>query len=188
MNRKLGYARVSTVDQNLDLQIDALKKAGCDEQLIFTDKVSGIKSIRPGLTACIAELKPGDTLIVWKLDRIGRSMHHLVNLVHNFRINNIAFKSIQDGAIDTTTASGELMFNIFSALADFERKLIQERTNAGLRAARARGKQGGRPKITSNNSKVKAAKAMHNNVNTSINDICSSLHISKATLYRYLKL
>ena len=142
MGRLIGYARVSTADQDLQLQLDALKETGCDE--IFEDKASGARTKRPGLDACVAALKSGDTLIVWRLDRLGRSMPHLVGLVEELLGKGIGFRSLLDGAIDTTTASGELMFHIFSSLAQFERRLIQERTQAGLAAARARGRLGGR--------------------------------------------
>ncbi len=186
MGRKIGYARVSTSDQDLNLQIDALENEGCDPDLIFTDKTSGAKSTRPGLDKCLDTLSSGDILIVWRLDRLGRSMSHLINLIESLIEKGIGFKSIQDGAIDTTTASGELMFNIFSALSQFERRLIQERTNAGLAAARARGRNGGRPKIGINNPKVQMAKQMHQNNSLSIESICESLSISRATFYRYL--
>lgn len=188
MGRKIGYARVSTEDQELNLQVDALLKAGCKDGFIFTDKISGAMSSRPGLDRCMQNLKPGDTLIVWRLDRLGRSMTHLVNLIESLLKQKIGFKSIQDGSIDTTTASGELMFNIFSALAQFERRLIQERTKAGLTAARARGRVGGRPKISLSHPKVKMAKEMNKNKSLSITEICSSLEISKATFYRYINI
>lgn len=186
MNRKVGYARVSTIEQDLNLQIDALEKEGCDPSLIFKDKISGAKSSRPGLDECLEILTKGDTLVVWRLDRLGRSMSHLVNLIESLIEKGIGFKSIQDGAIDTTTASGELMFNIFSALSQFERRLIQERTNAGLAAARARGRNGGRPRTGINNPKVQMAKQMHQNKTVSVESICESLAISRATFYRYL--
>lgn len=185
---KIGYARVSTNDQELDLQIDALLKEGCLKKHIYTDHVSGSKVSRPGLDKCIETLKPGDILVVWRLDRLGRSMSHLINLIESLMEKGIGFKSIQDGAIDTTTASGELMFNIFSALAQFERRLIQERTKAGLASARSRGKLGGRPKIGKSNPKVQMAKQMYNNKSVSIDSICESLSISKATFYRYLSI
>jgi len=188
MNDLFGYARVSTQDQDLALQIDALQKAGCSKNKIFVDKISGVKAERPGLDKCLAELEKGDTLVVWRLDRLGRSMHHLVLLVENLKERGISFKSICDGAIDTTTASGELIFNIFSSLAQFERRLIQERTRASLQAARARGKSGGRKKIESNHPKVLMAKKMHQNHAMSINDICKTLKISRASFYRYLLL
>lgn len=188
MGRKIGYARVSSHEQELDLQIDSLINEGCDTSLIFTDKISGAKTARPGLERCLDTLTSGDTLIVWRLDRLGRSMSHLIMMIESLIEKKIGFKSIQDGAIDTTTASGELMFNIFSALAQFERRLIQERTQAGLQAARARGKHGGRPKISSQNPKVLMAKQMHQNPSVSIDSICTSLSISRATFYRYLSL
>ena len=186
--RLIGYARVSTQEQDLSLQINDLKKAGCSKKNIFTDKVSGVKSERAGLDACLAALKPGDTLIVWRLDRLGRSMHHLVKLVEDLRERKIAFKSICDGVIDTTSASGELVFNIFSSLAQFERRLIQERTRAGLAAARARGKLGGRKPVNPNDPKVLAAKRMHKDHSLCIDDICKSIGVSRATFYRYLSL
>lgn len=188
MNKKIGYARVSTSDQEINLQLDALIKEGCAKSDIYTDHASGSKTIRSGLEQCIEALQPGDVLVVWRLDRLGRSMSHLVNLIESLIDKGIGFKSIQDGAIDTTTASGELMFNIFSALAQFERRLIQERTKAGLDAARARGRLGGRPKISTQNPKVKMAKQMHSNKSLSIDDICDSLSISKSTFYRYLSI
>lgn len=186
--RKIGYARVSTHEQELNLQIDALIQYGCKPTFIFTDRTSGAKSSRPGLDRCLEALEPGDTLIVWRLDRLGRSMSHLIGLIESLIEQDIGFKSIQDGAIDTTTASGELMFNIFGALAQFERRLIQERTNAGLKAARTRGRKGGRPKVSLNNSKVLMAKQMHQNQSLSVDSICESLSISRATFYRYLAL
>ena len=188
MDRFLGYARVSRDDQNLELQINALVTAGCQEELIFTDKISGVKSLRPGLDQCLEELKAGDTLIVWRLDRLGRSMSHLVKLIEDLRQEGISFKSICDGAIDTTTASGELIFNIFSSLAQFERRLIQERTRAGLSAARSRGKLGGRKPILPNDPRVKTAKRMYEDKSIKIEEICETLRISRPTLYRYLSL
>ncbi len=143
--RILGYARVSTDDQDLSLQIDALEKHGIAKSLIFMDKLSGARSDRPGLDKCLDALQSGDVLVVWRLDRLGRSMCHLISLVEDLRSRGIGFRSLNEGAIDTTSASGELIFNIFSALAQFERRLIQERTKAGLAAARARGRRGGRP-------------------------------------------
>jgi DNA invertase Pin-like site-specific DNA recombinase len=184
--RKIGYARVSKNDQELNLQIDDLLKAGCTKQLIFTDKISGAKNERPGLDRCLNELKSGDVLIVWRLDRLGRSISHLVKIIESLGEKKIGFKSLQDGAIDTTTASGELMFNIFSSLAQFERRLIQERTKAGLKAARARGRLGGRPKLSPNNPKIKMAKEMHKNQSLGIDEICNSLNISRTTFYRYI--
>jgi DNA invertase Pin-like site-specific DNA recombinase len=186
--RIIGYARVSTNDQEVHLQIDALKQAGCTDKHIFTDKVSGAKTERPGLDACLKELKEGDVLLVWRLDRLGRSMSHLVNLVEELRQKGIGFRSICDGAIDTTTASGELIFNIFSSLAQFERRLIQERTRAGLSAARARGRKGGRKPVLADHSTVITAQKMSQDRSLSIDDICKTLRISRATYYRYLKM
>lgn len=188
MKRFIGYARVSTEEQNLELQINDLKSIGCHEEFIFADKVSGSKTTRPGLDQCLEELKHGDTLVVWRLDRLGRSMSHLVKLIEELRQQGVSFKSICDGAIDTTTASGELIFNIFSSLAQFEKRLIQERTKAGLSAARARGRLGGRKPIPSDDPKVRMAKKMHQDKSMKIEEICSTLRISRPTLYRYLSL
>jgi DNA invertase Pin-like site-specific DNA recombinase len=188
MSRLIGYARVSTNEQDIFLQLDALKKAGCNEKLIFVDKASGARAERPGLDACLKTLTAGDTLLVWRLDRLGRSMPHLVTLVENLLKKDIAFKSICDGSIDTTTASGELVFNIFSSLAQFERKLIQERTRAGLKAARARGRKGGRKPILNSDPRVQTAKRMHKDHGMSIEKICKTLKISRATFYRYVTL
>lgn len=186
MGKIIGYARVSTNDQNLNLQIDALTKEGCTKRNIYIDKASGAKTDRPGLDACLEALEPGDVLLVWRLDRLGRSMPHLVTLVEQLLEKKIGFKSICDGAIDTTTASGELVFNIFSALAQFERRLIQERTKAGLSAARARGKKGGRRAIQADDPRVVTAREMHKNKAISVQKICDTLNISRATFYRYL--
>lgn len=188
MSRLIGYARVSTNDQDLTLQLDALKKAGCLETNVFIDKVSGAKTERPGLNACLKELQASDTLLVWRLDRLGRSMSHLVVLVESLLKQKIGFRSICDGAIDTTTASGELMFNIFSSLAQFERRLIQERTKAGLDSARARGRIGGRRPMSANNPKIITAKKMHQDKTMDIYAICKILNISRPTFYRYLKI
>jgi len=188
MPKLIGYARVSTQDQDLNLQLDALEKAGCQKHEIFVDKISGSKAERPGLEKCLAVIQPGDTLLVWRLDRLGRSMVHLISLIEDLRTKQIGFKSICDGAIDTTTASGELIFNIFSSLAQFERRLIQERTKAGLDAARARGRQGGRKKVEVTNPKVMMAKNMHKDHGMSIENICKTLKISRASFYRYINL
>ncbi|MFQ5733659.1 MAG: recombinase family protein [Planctomycetaceae bacterium] len=186
--RLLGYARVSTDDQDLSLQIDALTRQGIPEQWIYKDKISGAKTERPGLARCLESLQPGDTLVVWRLDRLGRSMRHLITLVEDLRNKGIGFRSLSEGAIDTTCASGELIFNIFSALAQFERRLIQERTKAGLAAARARGRNGGRPKMTAKDTKVVLAKKLHADKSLDIDDICTTLRISRSTLYRYVRL
>jgi len=188
IGRFIGYARVSTLEQNHDLQMDALIKAGCVRKNIFIDKTSGARADRPGLKGCLEELYEGDVLVVWRLDRLGRSMTHLVSLIEILKERKVGFRSLCDGAIDTTTASGELVFNIFSSMAQFERRLIQERTQAGLLAARARGKKGGRPKINSDHPKVIAAKRMHQDKHISIDEICNALKISRPSLYRYLNM
>ena len=179
---------MSSNGQELRLQLDALRKSGCAKRDIFTDKASGSKSSRPGLDECLQQLKQGDTLLVWRLDRLGRSLRHLVDLVEELRQRGVGFKSICDGAIDTTTASGELIFNVFASLAQFERRLIQERTKAGLTAARARGRMGGRPPLPADDPRVQTAKKMHADRNMSVGDICSTLRISRPTLYRYVSL
>lgn len=186
--RLIGYARVSTGDQDLALQVDDLKKHGCHKNHIFIDKSSGARAKRPGLDACLATLRTGDVLHVWRLDRLGRSMPHLISVVEGLRERGVGFRSICDGVIDTTTASGELIFNIFSSLAQFERRLIQERTRAGLKAARARGRTGGRRPLDAKDPRVQMAKKMSEDRNLSILDICRTLNISRATFYRYLSL
>ncbi len=186
--RSFGYARVSTDDQDLTLQIDALTKHGISKSLIFTDKLSGARSDRPGLARCLDQLRKGDVLVVWRLDRLGRSMCHLITLIEDLRERGIGFRSLNEGAIDTTSASGELIFNIFSALAQFERRLIQERTRAGLAAARARGRKGGRPPTKVNEPKVVLANKLFLDKSVSLEDICSTLKISKTTLYRYVSI
>ena len=186
--RLVGYARVSTDDQDLSLQIDSLVGLGVDQTLIFTDKISGAKSARPGLDQCLDQLQNGDTLLVWRLDRLGRSMSHLVELIEELRDRDVGFRSVNDGAIDTTSASGELIFHIFSALAQFERRLIQERTRAGLAAARARGRIGGRPRVDVDQAKVLAAQKLQADRSLSIDQICETLRISRSTYYRYLRL
>jgi DNA invertase Pin-like site-specific DNA recombinase len=184
--RLLGYARVSTDDQDLSLQIDALEQHGIAKSLIFMDKLSGARSDRPGLAKCLDALQSGDVLVVWRLDRLGRSMRHLITLVEDLRGRGVGFRSLNEGAIDTTNASGELIFNIFSALAQFERRLIQERAKAGLAAARARGRQGGRPRLDAEEAKVRAAKRLAADKSIPIDDICDTLKISKSTYYRYV--
>jgi DNA invertase Pin-like site-specific DNA recombinase len=186
MSKYIGYARVSTNDQDMAMQMDELKAAGCSQ--IFTDKISGAKNERPGLEKCLQVLDREDTLFVWRLDRLGRSMVHLVSIITTLKERGVGFKSLHDGAIDTSTASGELIFNIFSALAQFERELIRERTQAGLAAARARGKKGGRRQIPADNPKVRMAKKMHEDRSMGIHEICSTLKISRATFYRYMTL
>jgi DNA invertase Pin-like site-specific DNA recombinase len=186
---KIGYARISTKEQNLDMQIDALKAAGCEK--LYTETVSGgttSKSERPILTKLLEDLRPNDTLVIWKLDRLGRSLKHLVELVNELGNRNIGLQSLSD-PIDTTTAQGRLNFNIFASLAEFEKDLIRERTNAGLIAARARGRLGGRPKgiSTQNESTALAAETLYKEGKLSVSQITKQLSISKATLYKYLR-
>src|SRR5512144_275738 len=178
----IGYARVSTSDQTPDLQKDALKKAGCDR--IFTDTASGAKSERIGLDEALNYVRPGDTLVVWRLDRLGRSLKHLIETITGPNNRKIGFKSITE-AIDTTTSGGKLIFHIFGAPAEFERDIIRERTHAGLTAARARGRKGGRPKALTP-KKAQQALTLYNDKNHTIDEICRTLNISRATLYRYL--
>ena len=180
---KIGYVRVSTGDQNTDLQVDALKKESCDQ--IFSDTASGAKTDRPGLEKAMSFLREGDTLVVWKLDRLGRSLKHLIEVVNTLNVLSIYFKSLQE-SIDTSSSSGKLIFHIFASLAEFEREIIRERTKAGLQAARARGRVGGGPKKL-DDKKVALAKSMMTDHSNSITDICDTLGVSKATLYRYLK-
>jgi DNA invertase Pin-like site-specific DNA recombinase len=182
----IGYARVSTNEQNLDLQRDSLQKAGVSPKNLYTDKITGTKQERPGLEAALSHLREGDTFVVWRLDRLGRSLKHLIESVTALQQQQIAFKSITEN-IDTATATGQLVFHIFGALAEFERNLIKERTMAGLEAARTRGRSGGRPKPKGYASKVAMAKKLYADTTNSVKDICQTLHISKATLYRYLK-
>lgn len=178
----IGYARVSTDDQHLDLQRDALQKAGC--QTIYTDKVSGSKTERTGLEVALAYLRSGDTLVVWKLDRLGRSLKHLIETVNALQGRGIGFKSLTE-SIDTTTPGGKLIFHIFGALAEFEREVIRERTKAGLTAARARGRAGGRPRKL-DEKKIRQLKSLSADKSLSVEDILDTLHISKSTYYRYL--
>ncbi len=179
----VGYARVSTQDQTLNLQRDALEKIGCAK--IFTDTTSGAKAERKGLEEALDYVRTGDSLVVWKLDRLGRSLKHLIETITNLNNRNIGFKSLTEN-IDTTTSGGKLIFHIFGALAEFERDIIRERTNAGLQAARVRGRKGGRPKSLTGKT-VAMARELYNNKQNSISEICQSLNISRATLYRYLQ-
>src|ERR687886_1771102 len=183
----IGYARVSTNEQNLDLQRDALLKAGVSPKDIYTDKVTGVKSERPGLQAALSHLREGDTFIVWRLDRLGRSLRHLIDTVTTLKNQGIAFKSLTEN-IDTSTATGNLVFQIFGALAEFERNLITERTIAGLDAARVRGRKGGRPRRNPQSGRVAMAKKLYRDRTLSIPEILKTLNISKATLYRWLDL
>ena len=176
----VGYARVSTQDQSLDLQQDALAKAGCER--IFTDVVSGAQTERIGLQEALSFMRGGDTLVVWRLDRLGRSLKHLIENVNRLGDQGIGFRSLQE-SIDTTTSGGKLIFHMFGALAEFERDVIRERTQAGLLAARARGRQGGRPRALEG-KKLALARSMYEDLNQSPKDICDALGISRSTLYR----
>ncbi|MFC3480672.1 recombinase family protein [Kocuria carniphila] len=185
----VGYTRVSKADgsQTTDLQHDALIAAGVDPERVYEDRASGKKDDRPELTACLKGLRDGDTLVVWKLDRLGRDLRHLVNIVHDLTERGIGLKVLtgQGAAIDTTTASGKLVFGIFAALAEFERELISERTTAGLVAARARGRTGGRPfKMTP--AKLRLAMASLGKPDTHVGDLCAELGVSRQTLYRHV--
>jgi DNA invertase Pin-like site-specific DNA recombinase len=179
----VGYARVSTTDQTLDLQQDALTSAGCTK--IYTDTASGTQTERKGLTEALTYVRGGDTLIVWKLDRLGRSLKDLITRITELNDRKIGFKSLTE-QIDTTTSGGKLIFHIFGALAEFERDIIRERTNAGLEAARARGKRGGRPKALSP-EKIRLARRLYADTSTSVAEICRMLGISRHTLQRYVK-
>ena len=178
---KIGYARVSTDDQNLDLQRDALKKAGCER--IYEEKESGGKADRPELLRLMEALRPGDTIAVWRLDRLGRSIKNLIETVEKIEAAGAGFQSLTE-SIDTTTSGGKLIFHIFAALAEFERNLIRERTQAGLKAARARGRNGGRPK-TMDEGKQKIAQALRDDPTQSIAAICKTLGVSRTVFYRY---
>src|SRR5580704_14140756 len=185
----VGYVRVSKADgsQTTDLQREALLAAGVDPQHIYEDTTSGKRDDRPGLVACLKALRQGDTLIVWKLDRLGRDLRHLVNTVHDLTARGIGFKVLtgHGATIDTTTPSGKLVFGIFAALAEFERELIVERTKAGLAAARARGRSGGRPyKMTA--ARLRLAMAAMGQPETQIGPFCEELGISRQTLYRHV--
>lgn len=182
----IGYARVSTNEQNLDLQRDALQQAGCAKKNIYTDKITGTKHVRKGLEQALTHLREGDTFVVWRLDRLGRSLTHLIETVTSLAEQGITFKSITEN-IDTSTATGQLVFHIFGALAEFERNLIKERTIAGLEAARARGRKGGRPKLDTTSAKVAMARKLNADKTNSVEAICDMLHISRPTFYRYIK-
>src|SRR5436853_2440995 len=176
----IGYARVSKTEQHLELQLDALNKAGCEQ--IYTDKITGAKEERKGLQDALSHLRKGDTLIVWRLDRLGRSLKHLIEILTSLHEKGIEFRSLTEN-IDTSTPTGKFMFHMIGALAEFERNLIRERTMAGLEAARARGHSGGRPKVGETQTKIMARKLYADKTNR-VKNICETLKISKATLYR----
>ena len=178
----VGYARVSTQDQNPALQLDALTAAGCEK--VFTEKASGAQRDRPELAAALSYMRAGDSLVVWKLDRLARSLPQLIETVATLERQGIGFRSLTE-AIDTTTAGGKLIFHIFGALAEFERSVIRERTRAGLKAARDRGRKGGRPPALSA-ADLAAAKALLRDPEITVDDVAKRLKVSPATLYRHL--
>jgi DNA invertase Pin-like site-specific DNA recombinase len=178
----LGYARVSTADQNTDLQLDALRNAGCYR--IFVDKASGVLKERPELSKVLDQLRTGDTLVVWKLDRLGRSLRHLIDTVAQLQAQDIGFRSLRE-SIDTTTPGGKLVFHVFGALAEFESDLIRERTVAGLAAARARGRSGGRRSVMSE-EKLAIARQMYESRQHTVAVIARTIGVSRASVYRYL--
>ena len=179
----VGYARVSTQDQSLNLQKDALKKAGCEK--IFTEVGSGADFDRKGLLKALEFMRKGDCLVVWKLDRLGRSLKDLIATINNIHDKKMSFQSLQE-SLNTATSAGKLVFHVFGALAEFERDVIRDRTKAGLSAARARGRLGGRPKVM-DQSKLAMAKSLMANQTNAVKDICRTLGVSKTTLYRSLK-
>jgi len=180
---KIGYARVSTLEQNPDLQRDALERAGCDK--VIVDQVSGTVAARPGLDKIKELLRPGDTLVVWRLDRLGRSLQDLIRWAGYLEDNGVALQSLKE-TIDTATSTGKLTFHLFGALAEFERNLIRERTQAGLAAARARGRLGGRPKALDADERQLAVQLYHEKKLT-VAKICAMMGISKPTLYTYVR-
>lgn len=178
---KIGYARVSTVEQNLDLQIDALKKSGCSH--IYEEKASGKNANRPELQHCIKSLRPDDVLVVWRMDRLGRSLKDLISIVSSLESNKIGFESLTE-KIDTTSATGKLVFHFFGAMAEFERNLTRERTVAGLAAARARGKVGGRkPALTESDMQI--ARAMLADKTIPVTEVAKRLKVGRTTVYKY---
>ncbi|HEM6962612.1 TPA: recombinase family protein [Legionella pneumophila] len=182
----IGYARTSTTHQNLDLQIDALKNAGCEK--VYQDQMSGASINRPALDKMLDDLRKGDVVVIWKLDRLGRSFKDLISLVTNLIEQGIGIRSLND-PIDTTTPQGRLVFNIFSSLAEFERELIRERTLAGLEAARLRGKKSGRPAGLSKKAQALAhsAELLYKEGKLSVSEICAQLGLGRATFYKYLR-
>jgi DNA invertase Pin-like site-specific DNA recombinase len=183
MGHLLGYARVSTGDQDAALQQDALKAAGCYR--IFTDTASGSLESRLELTKVLDQLRPGDTLVVWRLDRLGRSIRHLIDQLAGLQEQGIGFRSLQE-SIDTTSSGGRLVFHVFAALAEFERDLIRERTNAGLQAARARGRAGGRPALLTKD-KLRTARRLYEQQEMTVEKIGEVLGVSRTTVYRALR-
>lgn len=184
---RIGYARVSTQDQNLSMQLEALKAQGCEK--IFQEKASGAKADRPELAKLLEHVREGDTVVIWKLDRLGRSLSHLVELVSELESKGIGLISLND-PVDTTTAQGRLVFRIFASLAEFERELIRERTVAGLSSARRRGQKLGRPEGLTKEAEDKSriAHSLYNDGKLSVQSIAKQLGISKVTLYKYLRI
>lgn len=182
MSVLLGYARVSTLEQNAELQQDALSAAGCWR--VFTDHVSGAKEERPELGRVLEQLRDGDTLVVWRLDRLGRSLRHLIDVVAELSERGVGFRSITE-QVDTTTSGGRLVFHVFGALAEFERDLIRERTLAGLQAARRRGRMGGRPALMTAD-KTTTARRMYEQQELTVEQIARALGVSRSTIYRAL--
>ncbi|HFG9885511.1 TPA: recombinase family protein [Salmonella enterica subsp. enterica serovar Potsdam] len=183
MSTLIGYARVSTAEQSLDMQIDALKKAGCHQ--VFTDVASGAKADRLGLEKALEYLREGDTLVVWKIDRLGRSLAHLVQTIDGLRERGVGFRSLTDAGIDTTTRNGKLLFNLFATLAEFERELISERTKASLAVARARGRKGGRRFMVTDEMLAKA-RALMSKRGLTVKEAAKALGVGRSTLYRAL--
>ena len=178
----IGYARVSKGEQNLDLQHDALSAAGCER--IFDDRASGARTERPGLTRALEQIRDGDTLVVWRLDRLGRSLRDLISRAEELKEMGAGLKSLQE-SIDTTSSGGQLVFHLFGSLAEFERDLIRERTQAGLKAARARGRRGGRKKALTARQRAHAVDLYRSREHT-VAEICGLMGISRATLYAYV--
>lgn len=179
---KIGYARVSTHDQSLDLQMDALAKGGCDR--VFSDVVSGAREQRPGLAQALEFLRPSDTLVVWKLDRLARSLKNLMEIVSVLSAREVGFQCLSEN-IDTTTSSGKLFFHVFGAIAEFERDLIRERTQAGIAAARARGRLGGRPPKLKPQD-LHMANLLLSDPKITVGEVCKKLGVGRSTLYRHL--
>ena len=183
MNQRIGYARVSTVEQCLDLQLDALRRAAVGDGFLYEDKASGKSSDRPALASCLKALRSGDTLVVWRLDRLGRSLPDLVRIVGELEARGVGFESLTE-KIDTTSAAGKLTFHVFAALAEFERNIIHERTKAGLDAARARGRKGGR-KPALNERQVREIRALLADPQIEVSEVARRYGVSRTTLYKY---
>ncbi len=179
----IGYARVSTIDQNLEMQLDALQNAKCEQ--LFQEKITGTKLDRPALMEALAYARTGDVLVIWKLDRLGRSLKDLLTIVNELEQRKIGLKSLQEN-IDTTTSTGKLVFHIFAALAEFEKDIIKERTNAGLKAARSRSRLGGRPKLL-NEKQINLLRSLYQDQQTPVIEIAKMMNISKKSIYNYLK-